>query len=105
MCIRDRLYIANSIINQRLAKIARKDDAPFVSASVSAYDYFNQVDTANLDISPKTQDTWQKSLEVADLELRSALKYGFSDDEFKAAILQSAETVSYTHLDVYKRQS
>ena len=85
------LNIANSIINQRLAKIARKDDAPFVSAFVSAYDYFNQVDTANLDISPKTQDTWQKSLEAADLELRSALQYGFSEDEFKAAILQSTE--------------
>lgn len=86
------LSIANSILNERFQKMSRKEDASFLSASVWNYDWFNQINTANIDISPKDQKLWKKAFEDADLELRSVLKYGFTKAEFDAAIANTKES-------------
>ena len=78
--------IANSIVNQRLAKISRSENAPFLGAFISNEENRIATDSADLTITPKSDDTWQQSFDVTYAELQSALKYGFSDAEFTAAI-------------------
>lgn len=80
------LSIANSILNERYQKMARKEDASFTSSGAWTYDWFNQINAANIDIAPKDETKWKKALEDADLELRSVLQYGFTKAEFDAAI-------------------
>lgn len=80
------LSIANSIVNDRLKKIARAEDAPFTQAYIGSYDFIRSVRTAELEISPKTQNLWRDALKIGIGELKSALKFGFTPAEIETAI-------------------
>jgi zinc protease len=82
-------WLAESIVNERLQKIVRAEDAPFASASIRSYDMIKSAKIAELSISPKAEGDWEKALSAADVELRSALQYGFTPEEFKTALLNA----------------
>lgn len=80
------LDIANSIVNDRLEKLARAEDSPFINASIGSYDMYLSAYVSELSMAPKTPQLWRDSLKIGMSELKSALKYGFTDAEFETAI-------------------
>lgn len=76
--------LAVSMLNQRFAQLAKKEDAPFTAASVSIGEQFNFYHEASVDVTCKP-DQWQAALDMGEQELRRALTHGFSDDELKRA--------------------
>lgn len=80
------LTIARYMLNTRFSKLARKEDSPLLSASVSDYTLFHSIRAADLDINAKNMESWEGATNIAYLELKSALQYGFTDEEFKAAL-------------------
>ena len=74
--------LANAILNRRLARLARLNDAPFAGARADATSAFSTAELATLDITAKDQD-WKRALETGEQELRRALTHGFSDSELK----------------------
>lgn len=76
--------LAVSMMNRRFAKLAKKEDAPFTTASVSIGEEFNFYHEASVDVTCKP-DQWQAALDMGEQELRRALTHGFSDAELKWA--------------------
>ncbi len=74
--------LALSMLNRRFSILAKKEGAPFVSASASVAERFNFLREADLDISSKPEN-WQAALAVGEQELRRALEHGFTDAELK----------------------
>ena len=83
--------IANSIVNERLERIARRDGSPMTGASMGDSTMAKSAAAATLEVNAKTIDTWKQSLEIADLELRRALAFGFTAEEFSAAVARTRE--------------
>lgn len=84
--------IAGSIVNERLERIARRDGAPLTGASMGDSTMAKSVAAATLEANAKSIDTWRQSLEVADSELRRALAFGFTNEEFAAAVARTRES-------------
>ena len=76
--------LALSMINRRLARLAREENAGFVSANVYAYDMLDFVEFSGIGVTAE-EDDWQRALAVAENELRRALEFGFTDSEFSEA--------------------
>jgi zinc protease len=72
--------VGYGIINRRLAKLARGENAPFRSAGFGASDLFEDARQTNLVIS-SADGEWEKGLTAATLELRKAMMFGFSEAE------------------------
>lgn len=72
--------LANAMISRRFAKLARELDAPILGGSASYSTLFKAAELASIDISAKGDD-WRTAVEVADRELRRALRYGFTQAE------------------------
>jgi zinc protease len=77
--------IATSIINRRLAILAKKENAPFAQGRIGVqetYDFFRE---ASIDLTCKAEQ-WSDALAVADQELRRALQHGFQPAELKEVV-------------------
>jgi zinc protease len=77
--------LATDMLNRRLEILAKKENAPFISAENSVDDEFNLVRTAEIEVTCKAEQ-WTAAMAVADLELRRALAFGFRPDELKEAV-------------------
>jgi zinc protease len=77
--------LATDMLNQRLEILAKKENAPFISASSSVEESFNFVRVADIDVTCRA-DQWTAAMLVADQELRRALAFGFRPDELKEAV-------------------
>ena len=84
-------YLALAMLNRRFSILAKKEDAPFVSASASVAERFNFLKESSVGVSCKPEQ-WQAALAVGEQELRRALEHGFTDSELKEA---SANLVNY----------
>ncbi|HEY2762315.1 MAG TPA: insulinase family protein, partial [Pirellulales bacterium] len=73
--------VANSIINVRLNKIVTNQTAPIGSAGASTEQLLRFAEMNSIAASSQP-DKWKESLGVVEQELRRALMYGFSDQEF-----------------------
>jgi len=71
---------ANRMISRRLERLAKAEGSPIRSGSAYAYEYLEFIDAAGIDVTTETTE-WQPALELAENELRRALKYGFTPDE------------------------
>ncbi len=79
--------IGYGIINRRLAKLARGENAPFRSAGFGVSNVFE--DARQTALSVNTADgTWETGLTAATLELRKAMAFGFSEAEVAEQIAQ-----------------
>ena len=72
--------LAYNIVGRRLGRIARQEDAPFVGASVGRSDVYRIANQSVLNVATRDGE-WQRGLEAAERELRSALRYGFTKAE------------------------
>lgn len=77
--------IALAMLNRRLSILAKKEGAPFLSASASVsenYDFFRQA-SISLTCQP---EQWNAALAVGDQELRRALQHGFQPAELSEVV-------------------
>ena len=77
--------LALTMINRRLAIIARKADAPFLEAEVAVDDQYNFERLAGFQINCRPEQ-WNAALTAGEVELRRALKFGFTAAELKEAV-------------------
>ncbi|MBN8419349.1 MAG: insulinase family protein [Verrucomicrobia bacterium] len=85
--------LADMMINQRLSKLSKAEDAPFISAESYSYEYleFVSVNGIQAQCDPKN---WKATLTLMETELRRAIEHGFTEAEFeeaKATILKGAK--------------
>jgi len=78
------LSVANMMVNRRFARIAKMDGSPIVSGSASRDVMFNYAEIGSVDVTA-ADDDWERALPVLEHELRRAVEYGFTDDEFAEA--------------------
>lgn len=72
--------LGNSILNRRLGKLARTEDAAFISASVGQSNFFDIAEIASLGVNAQPEN-WAAGLAQGEQALRRALKYGFTQAE------------------------
>ena len=79
------LQLACAMLNQRLARISRQSDSPFLSASVGEEPMYESVTPFNLSLTAQ-HDNWKGAMEAALQELRRACIYGFAPSELNEII-------------------
>lgn len=79
------LAVACTILNQRLQRMTRRADCPFMAAEVGEQDLFetSHVFSLSLNCSP---DNWKPALAAAEQELRRACEHGFSAQEYNEVL-------------------
>ena len=80
-----RWWMANTIVNRRLERLARAANPPFIGASVGFNHERGVVNSFSLSVSSKP-GSWRTALAAAEQELRRALQYGFSAGEIEREI-------------------
>ncbi len=80
------LRLACSMLDRRLATIARRADSPFLSASlVPRESVYGAAELFALRVVTQPGQ-WQEGLAAAEAELRRVLAYGFTQEELMAAV-------------------
>lgn len=77
-------FLALAMLNRRFSVLAKKENAPLVSASASVSEQFHFMRQASVNISC-TAGQWVAALAVGEQELRRALEHGFTAVELKEA--------------------
>ena len=77
--------LALAMLNRRFSIIAKKEDAPFVSAGASVSEQFDFFQDASVHISSKPEQ-WKPALAAGEQELRRALEHGFTASELAEAV-------------------
>ncbi len=72
--------IGYGMVNRRLARLARGEDAPFKGASFGSGDLFEEARITSLSVSTADGE-WQKGVPAAIREVNQALTYGFTRAE------------------------
>ncbi|MAS95551.1 MAG: peptidase M16 [Verrucomicrobiales bacterium] len=78
-----KLMLASHMVDRRLERIAKTEDSPFSSASMSSGDFFdlNFALYSSIDADCKPEN-WEKALSMIEQELRRATEYGFTEAEY-----------------------
>ncbi|MBL9130584.1 MAG: insulinase family protein [Verrucomicrobiaceae bacterium] len=85
--------LADSMIGQRLSKLAKAEGAPIMGAESYSYEQFDFVLTSGIQAQCDPKN-WKEALALIETEIRRALQHGFTDAEFeeaKAATLKNAK--------------
>ncbi len=85
--------LAHAMINRRFRILAKKENAPFLSASASVAEQYDFLREASIDLTAKAEQ-WEAALAVGEQELRRALTHGFQQtelDEVRANFINSLE--------------
>lgn len=77
--------IAIAILNRRFSVLAKKENAPFVSAFASVSDEFHFLREASVNVECKPEQ-WSAALAVGEQELRRALEHGFQPEELAEVV-------------------
>jgi zinc protease len=77
--------IGYDIVNRRLARLARGEDAPFRSASYGTGDLFKDARSGGISIA-NVDGTWRKGMLAAVREVNQALTHGFTQSEVNEQI-------------------
>lgn len=81
--IRDsRWWMATTIINRRMERVARGSSAPFISAAIGYYEERGVSNSFSISVSSKP-GTWKTALPAAEQEVRRALEHGFTAAELQ----------------------
>lgn len=76
--------LALAMLNRRFAILAKKENAPFISAGASVSEQFDFLRDASVEISCKPEQ-WSEALAAGEQELRKALEHGFTQAELTEA--------------------
>ena len=79
--------LALRMLNRRLAILAKKEGAPYLSGLVGVTEQFEFFRNASIELNCKP-DQWAAALAVAEQELRRALEHGFQPDELREAVAE-----------------
>ena len=97
--------LAHSMISRRLSILAKKENAPFTSASASAGEAYNFYRETSVSLTCKAEQ-WEAALAVGDQELRRALEHGFQPAELREIVArqingleQADKTAATRHSD------
>ncbi|MEN3941264.1 insulinase family protein [Prosthecobacter sp. SYSU 5D2] len=85
--------LADAMINQRLSKLAKAENAPFISGESYSYEYLEFVEVIGI-MGQCAPDQWKETLTLLETEIRRAVEHGFTDAEFeeaKASLLKTVE--------------
>ena len=87
--------LGNSMLNRRLGKMARTEDAAFISAGVGRSNFFDVAEISSLSVNSQPEN-WDAALAQGEQALRQALDFGFSQAELdeQLANLQNSLEVS-----------
>lgn len=77
--------LAVSMLNRRLAELAKKEGAPFSSGKSSVYEGYDFFRNASVELTCQPGQ-WEAALAMADQELRRALVYGFQAPELDEVV-------------------
>jgi len=77
--------LALSILNRRFSVLAKKEDAPFVSAFASVSEEFRFLREASVNVECKPEQ-WSAALAMGEQELRRALDHGFQPAELQEVV-------------------
>ena len=77
--------MGHRILNRRLGKLARTEDAAFISAGAGQSNYFDIAEIASLSVNTEPEN-WENGLAQAEQALRQALEYGFTQAELDEQI-------------------
>jgi zinc protease len=83
--IRTLRRIGYAIVNRRLARLARSENAPFRSASFGTSDLLRAARLTSLSVSSE-DGAWEKGVLAAVREVNEALTYGFTEAEVEEQI-------------------
>jgi len=78
-------HLALAMLNRRFSELAKKEGAPFSSASAGVSDAFHFLREANVEVTCKPEQ-WAAALAVGEQELRRALEHGFQPGEMKEVV-------------------
>ena len=84
--------LAVAMLNRRFSELAKRENAPFSSASASASEAFDFFREATVDVTCKPEQ-WTAALAVGEQELRRALEHGFSAAELKEVVATYANNL------------
>jgi zinc protease len=79
--------LAFSILNRRLAELAKSEEAPFVRASVGDSSFPAVFDAVALSLTARP-GKWAETLRAGEQELRRALLHGFQASELREAVAE-----------------
>lgn len=96
--------LAVAILNRRFSELAKKENAPFLQASVSVGDNLNFLSEASVDLTCKP-DRWAPALAAGEQELRRAIEHGFQPDELKEVVSSAASTLEQAVRSASTRRS
>lgn len=85
--------LAHAMLNRRLERLAKEENAPFTSAGVFAGNVFDFATIASFELTGPP-DRWRDSLALGEQELRRALEHGFAPaelEEIRASVINSLE--------------
>jgi zinc protease len=85
--------LAYTMLNRRLEELAKKEGAPFTSASAYTGEMLNFVSNSSIDITTTKAEQWRPALAVAEQELRRALEHGFQPAELREATANMANAL------------
>ena len=92
-----------AMLNRRFSVLAKKENAPFNSATASVAERFDFLRDASVEISCKPEQ-WRAAVAVGEQELRRAIEHGFTSAELAEAsanmanqLEQAAKTASTRH--------
>ncbi len=85
-------FLALAMLNRRFSILAKKEDAPFVSANASYSEQFNFLRAAEVEVTCKPEQ-WSAALAVGEQELRRALEHGFTPAELTEAAANMANSL------------
>ncbi len=95
--------LAVAMLNRRFSVLAKKENAPFTSASGDVQEVFDLFREAEIDVNCKPEQ-WPAALAVGEQELRRAIEYGFQPGElaevsanFANALEQAAKSAATRH--------
>ena len=83
------LTLACSMLNQRLSRMAKKPDSPFIGAESSKQDLIKSASIFAIGASCEPVK-WKQALTTIEHELRRACQYGFSQQELQEIINMAA---------------
>jgi zinc protease len=88
-----KLLIANSIINNRISEITKKEGAVITGGGSYAQEFLDFAKFASIYVTCEPEN-WEGALSVAEQEIRRVLNHGFNESEFnevKANLLNAYE--------------
>lgn len=87
------LDMAMMMLNRRLELLTKKEGCPFVGAGASSDTLFDEVTMTGINAAAEP-NKWKPALEKIEQEMRKAVEFGFTADEYeeaKKSIIQSME--------------